>query len=108
MRSDPHHKNMGWREASSMFTVVTSVSDHLSTGPTGVTAQSNDRVSLAISPVPMIRADVALFFAVRRWMFFLERRADEDDFKLDRPILGISLVLLSKGRRGGHPVRPGN
>src|SRR5664279_5847272 len=46
---------MGWREARSMLTVVTSVSDHVSRGPKGVCDQSKARVSSAISPVPMIR-----------------------------------------------------
>jgi hypothetical protein len=40
--------------------VVTSVSDQLSTGPTGVLLQSNFRTSSAISPWPIIREDDAV------------------------------------------------
>src|SRR3954466_16116320 len=55
MRSFPHHRNIGWRVASSRFTVMTRVSGHRSIGPTGVCDQSKLRVSSAISPSPKIR-----------------------------------------------------
>src|SRR5579871_2262651 len=55
MRSGPHHKNMGCRDASSRLTVVTKVSDQVANGPRAVVFQSKLRMRSAISPAPIIR-----------------------------------------------------
>src|SRR6202034_2181662 len=69
-------------EPSRRLTVVTSVSDQLSTGPTGVLLQSNFRTSSAISPRPIIREDDAEA-AVGVLRDFL--RLDDDDMVKPEP-----------------------
>src|SRR5437868_9033649 len=65
MRSSPHQRNMGWREASRVLTVMSSVSGQYSMGPTGVWLQSNERVRRAISPVPKMKFCGRVWGAVR-------------------------------------------
>jgi hypothetical protein len=61
--------------------VVTSVSDQLSTGPTGVLLQSNFRTSSAISPWPIIR-EVDAEAAVGNLRIL---RLDDDDMVKPEP-----------------------
>src|SRR5579862_5718925 len=91
MRSGPHQRNTGCREASSMFTVVTRVSDQASTGPRGVFSQSNPRTKSAISPSPMIRDDGRSPWDGSARVAGLERRDNGD---MATPASVISEVAL--------------
>src|SRR3954469_8352537 len=68
MRSLPHQRNMGWREASMVLTVMSKVSGQCSMGPTGVRVQSKARVRRAISPVPKMNCCGKLRGTVRARM----------------------------------------
>src|ERR1700693_4375691 len=93
MRSGPHHRNMGCREASRRFTVVSKVSDQVSTGPTGVLSQAKLRMSSAISPWAMIREGDFVGRGGIAALWGLERRDDDGFVKpgMDFGWCGVSL-----------------
>ena len=99
MRSGPHHKNIGCLEARIRLTVVTRVSDQLSTGPRTVFPQSKPRVNSAISPVPTIREGLTVGSAgAARFLPFGVR---EDD-----GMVNLKIVTGGPLRRRAFRTRP--
>src|SRR6185437_7747868 len=71
MKSGPHHSSNGKRLGSRKRTIMRRLGDHVSTGPSGVAAQSVARISCAISLSPgnicavsdMVAADTRVLFS---------------------------------------------
>src|SRR5580704_3409532 len=96
---------MGWRDARSKLTVVTSVSDQASTGPRGVFLHSNCRIRSASSPSPTIREDETLFITVMDFVLRLDLRNDCDIVRSHRADPEAALSLLeTPSAGGGHNV----